>query len=215
MVSFRRLYMNMPKIILVFLLINVFFTSNAASAPNVTPAEDIKYEIKHLAITVNPLTWFSLGFDVQADIRLGSMFSAQILASYENDDFNIPYNEFTWAGIGAGIRYYWEGRAVNGWYVGPFFSYNFVTAVLTKYDSVDVTYEIKASIKTINFGGFFGYQTIWDNGITLDIGIGMNITAIPDIKYEGENPAGEAEKWTQPGETPIDFIVQIGIGYAF
>ncbi len=198
----------MPKIILVFLLILVF------SVSTVTAAE----EIKHLAITVNPLSWFSLGFNVQGDIRLGSILSAQILASYDNSDFDIAYNEFTWAGIGAGIRFYWEGRAVNGWYIGPFFSYNFVTAVYTKYYSVGVTseeYEIKASIRTINFGGLIGYQTIWDNGIALDIGIGMNITSIPDIKYEGKDPAGVAEKLTQPGKTPVDFTVKIGIGYAF
>ncbi|MFH1416199.1 MAG: DUF3575 domain-containing protein [Elusimicrobiota bacterium] len=123
-------------------------------------------------------------------------------SSYDSSDW-----DYSLLNINIGLRYYWTKKAVNGWYISPFLGFTNINAEYTE-PITEITADATAS--SINYGGLVGYQSIWNNGVTFDLGFGMQMITIPsiDVTVGGTTKTGDEISATLP-------IIKLSLGYAF
>ncbi|MBN1897253.1 MAG: DUF3575 domain-containing protein [Spirochaetes bacterium] len=157
------------------------------------------------AITVNPLSMLFGTFNAEANIRLADSLSVLISGSYWGLDSG--YWDYTAFGVGTGIKFYWQGSAIHGWYVGPMLDFAFASA---EYTDPWTSEKATGSATGISFGGLIGYQSIFDSGVTIDFGLGVQVISIPDVSVEvgGLTVASGSQSWTLP-------LIKLAVGYAF
>lgn len=89
--------------------------------------------------------------------------------------------------VGGFVNWYPQQRALNAWYLGPEFYYY---SYSLKYDLVTIDYyDMSETKETVNvsytmttFGGHGGYRWIFDNGIGIDLSLGVSMLNAGNIK---------------------------------
>ena len=168
------------------------------------------------SVTINPFgTLFGrlLEANISVTPDLSIPFGGSFLSYDDGDD------SFSFTKIGAGVRYYFKGEAIRGWYVGGLVDLYMVKAEQTAlavsgFSFVEVKGEATAT--SIGFGGLIGYQSIWGNGVTLDTGFGLQQLSSPDIDVDLKSSDGTISSSSSiDGLSIMIPIIQLSIGYAF
>lgn len=147
-----------------------------AFSPELSAEENGDYKA---SITVNPISMIFGTINAEANIRL--MPSLSILVSGSYFGLDVSSWDYSAVGVGTGARFYWQGSAVHGWYIGPVFDLAFASA---EYTDPITGEKAKGSATGISFGGLVGYQSIWSSGVTFDFGLGVQVISIPDVSVE-------------------------------
>lgn len=159
---------------------------------------------KGTSITMNPLSMLFGIISGEVNLSISPNVSVPVNGAYFSmDSGGYDYTIFS---IGGGLRYYWEGNAINGWYIGPTLNYAMSEVAYT--DIFDNKGEVR--VGAISFGALVGYQSVWDNGFTLDLGLGVQRLTIPGVEITIDNTTYSSDKvsWTIPQ-------LKLAIGYAF
>ncbi len=188
----KKLFKNLIVVILVVFVAGTSFA-----------ADDSNFKT---SITVNPLALIFGIFNAEGNIRIADSLSFTVNGSY----FSISsgYWKSTAFGIGGGLRYYWQGTAVHKWYVGPLLELDFASS---KYTDPFTGTTASGSATGISFGGLVGYESIWDSGVVLDIGIGAQVVSIPSVTVDlggGVSASSGDISATLP-------LIKLALGYAF
>jgi hypothetical protein len=172
-------------------------------------------EQKGTSVTFNPVG-FLFGQLVEVNLGVTPSLSVPVGGSYLG--YKTGDDEFSFTRFGGGLRYYWAGNGVNGWYIGGLLTYNTISVETTANQLVGgtiVKYTGSASASAVGYGALIGYQSIWGNGFTLDTGIGIQQLTTPDIDVEVKNSVGAKMTETVEGVSVSLPIIQLALGYAF
>jgi hypothetical protein len=177
---------------------------------------------KKASVTTNP---FSLMFGImglEGNFAVGDSVSIPASLSYfsyEDTTDLVGFYEETGTisiiGLGTGLRYYWQGNAINGWYLGGIINMNILSLDYEKKYYGGAEYTGSASASVIGMGFLIGYQAIWESGFTLDAGLGMTKYTLPDFDVEAEASGGATKDETFEGVSLTLPSIKLALGYAF
>lgn len=169
------------------------------------------------SITANPLGLLFGIFNLEANFSVAPNLSVPVSGMYFGYSTTDGDNEwdFQLIGLGVGLRYYWQKKAVNGWYLGAVLNYNNATVDLeTEHIATGETVTGDSTASAISYGFLIGYQSIWDSGFTLDFGLGAQLLTLPDFDVEVKK-GGVTEKKEYDGASVTIPLLQLALGYAF
>jgi len=153
---------------------------------------------------------------VEANLAVNSKLSVPVSGTYFS--YSSGDDDASIMGIGGGIRYYWQGNAVNGWCVGANLNLLMtkVESTLEVYGGSTITeYTGSHSASVVSYGALIGYQSIWSNGVSLDTGLGFSMLNIPSVDYDLKSDDGSIVSYSFDGISATLPSIKLAVGYAF
>lgn len=149
---------------------------------------------------------------IHGDIGFLSWLSFQPDISYMH--YEAGDDVYSMNGFGGGLRFYWEGRSVNGYYVGFVLNhYTFDIDINHKDGVTDKTLKGTSSGDGFCYDILVGYQSIWDNGVVLDLAFRVQFMYTKDKNTTLAGDGLERE-YTVNGLSIFRAGVKIGLGFA-
>ncbi len=171
---------------------------------------------KGTSITVNPIGMLVGLFNAEVNLSVAPTISVPIGGSYfgyKSSGIGEEW-EYKLMGLSGGLRYYWQGNAVNGWYLGGKLNYFSISVEVETTHTTGTKLTGSATASAISYGALIGYQSIWNSGFTLDFGLGVQLVSIPSIDAEVSG-GGYTEQEKHDSISLTVPMLQFAIGYAF
>lgn len=171
------------------------------------------------SVKINPLALIFGNAGVLYERKITDNISLGLTGGIYFNDMSVMFMESKYSGFNVSpeFRYYFN-NAIEGWFVGAYFSFTAITntqkntdgtAITTDDDGNDV-FEIKNTLSTISGGAFVGHQWIW-GGFTLDLYAGLGYTSVSwsyDKNYDPIMGGGLSLEGIMP-------VIGAAIGYSF
>lgn len=143
------------------------------------------------SIKINPLSLLFGTAGITYERKIGDNMSIGLSGGmyFNNMSAFVMESKYSGFNISPEFRYYFD-NAIEGWFVGAYFSYTGITNTQKNTDGTPITidddgndvFEIKNTLTAISGGAFGGRQWIW-GGFTLDVYAGIGYTSV-SWKYD-------------------------------
>lgn len=167
-------------------------------------AESEKHSVPHerVSVSASALTPFFGAYELEARARASGAFAILVNTSY----LRLEHGDWTTntATVGAGLTYFFERKALRGWYAEAIGELMFSS---WRYDPSHRT----ASL-VLGYSGIaaVGYQIVWDAGPVLDLAGGVVALHFPGARVSNDGASRSFDAFTN-----VYPAAKVNVGWAF